>query len=98
MEYAEKGDLLDHIKRRGCIRESKAKLILLQLLDAVDFCHKQGVIHRDLKCENVLINKNNEVKLTDFGFAKFNPNNELCKTFCGSAAYAAIEILQGNRR
>ncbi|EDO37143.1 predicted protein [Nematostella vectensis] len=95
MELATRGDLLEYIRYRGCVRERKAKKVFSQLLQAVKYCHQQGVIHRDLKCENVLLDIGDNVKLTDFGFSKLNPRKELCKTFCGSAAYAAIEILQG---
>ena len=50
---------------------------------------------RDLKCENILLDVHNNVKLTDFGFCRFYEVGNLSKTFCGSAAYAAPEILQG---
>jgi serine kinase len=49
----------------------------------------------DLKCENVLLDKNFDVKLSDFGFARIIQINELSHTYCGSAAYASCEILQG---
>ena len=95
MELATGGDLLEYIKKHGCVREDKARAIFSQIVEAVRFCHANGVIHRDLKCENVLLDSQHNVMLTDFGFAKFNPRKELCKTFCGSAAYAAYEILKG---
>ena len=50
---------------------------------------------RDLKCENILLDVNNNVKLSDFGFSRFFHPGDLSRTFCGSAAYAAPEILQG---
>ncbi len=52
-------------------------------------------IKGDLKCENVLLDKNFDVKLSDFGFARVIQINELSHTYCGSAAYASCEILQG---
>ena len=51
--------------------------------------------HRDLKCENLLLDNSNLIKVTDFGFARQFEAGDLSKTFCGSAAYAAPEILQG---
>ena len=47
------------------------------------------------KCENILLCSNNQIKIADFGFARFLPANEMSTTFCGSAAYAAPELLQG---
>ena len=61
------------------------------LIDFVCFCISIG----DLKCENVLLDKNFDVKLSDFGFARVIQTNELSHTYCGSAAYASCEILQG---
>lgn len=52
-------------------------------------------MHRDLKCENILLSKKNQIKLADFGFARVLVPPQLSKTFCGSAAYAAPELLQG---
>lgn len=51
--------------------------------------------YRDLKCENLLLDVNNTIKISDFGFARRFELGEMCRTFCGSAAYAAPEILQG---
>lgn len=96
MDIASGGDLLSYIKSRGFVKENLAKKIFLQLLEAVKHCHGHGVLHRDLKCENILLDEGNNVKITDFGFAKHYDKSALCKTFCGSAAYAAYEILKGN--
>lgn len=52
-------------------------------------------MYRDLKCENLLLDVNNTIKISDFGFARRFEVGEMCRTFCGSAAYAAPEILQG---
>ena len=50
---------------------------------------------RDMKCENLLLDAHNNVKISDFGFCRSVEQGDLCKTYCGSAAYAAPEILQG---
>lgn len=96
MDIAAGGDLLDYIKTNGFVKETLSKKVFQQMLQAVKYCHKNGVLHRDLKCENILLDEGINVKITDFGFAKQFNKSELCKTFCGSAAYAAYEILKGN--
>lgn len=101
MEYAEKGSLLDFIQREGYIDEMRAKKWFRQLVDAIDYCHERGVVHRDIKCENLLIDKDYNIKLSDFGFARghmrFKSGNQtpVSDTFCGSYAYASPEILKG---
>ncbi|XP_060639511.2 testis-specific serine/threonine-protein kinase 3 [Anolis sagrei] len=96
MELAEDGDVFDCVLQGGPLPEGRAKALFLQLVDAIRYCHSCGVAHRDLKCENALLQGFN-LKLTDFGFAKLLPKNrkELSQTFCGSTAYAAPEVLQG---
>lgn len=71
-----------------------------QMVEGIGYCHSKGVVHRDLKCENVLLDKNNNVKITDFGFARANltkPDGTrvLSRTYCGSYSYAAPEVLTG---
>lgn len=96
MELAEDGDVFDCVLQGGPLPESRAKALFRQLVEAIRYCHSCGVAHRDLKCENALLQGFN-LKLTDFGFAKLLPKNrkELSQTFCGSTAYAAPEVLQG---
>lgn len=100
MEYAEKGSLLDAIRREHYIEESRARKWFQQLVDVVEYCHDRGVVHRDIKCENLLMDNGYNIKLSDFGFAKGHnktKNNQmaLSETFCGSYAYASPEILRG---
>ncbi|CAF0962089.1 unnamed protein product [Didymodactylos carnosus] len=90
-----KTDLLDYIKLFGRLTEDKARKMFAQLISAVDYLHSINIVHRDLKCENVLLDKNFDVKLSDFGFARILESNEYSSTYCGSAAYASCEILQG---
>ncbi|XP_020377052.1 testis-specific serine/threonine-protein kinase 1-like [Rhincodon typus] len=100
MELGVQGDLLEFIKTRGALPEEVSRKMFRQLALAVKHCHELGVVHRDLKCENLLLDKDFNVKLSDFGFAKRCSTDDqgrplLSKTFCGSAAYAAPEVLQG---
>ncbi|NXT81462.1 TSSK3 kinase, partial [Zapornia atra] len=96
MELAEDGDIFDYVLREGPLPEPHAKELFCQLVEAIRYCHGCGVAHRDLKCENTLL-QGHTLKLTDFGFAKLLPRDrrELSWTFCGSTAYAAPEVLQG---
>ncbi|NXJ84260.1 TSSK1 kinase, partial [Trogon melanurus] len=100
MELGEKGDLLNYINMTGAMKEEVARAKFQQLASAVKYCHDLDVVHRDLKCENVLLDVDLNIKLTDFGFSKFLSRDEhgrtiLSETFCGSAAYAAPEVLEG---
>ncbi|XP_054262245.1 testis-specific serine/threonine-protein kinase 3-like [Macrosteles quadrilineatus] len=102
IEYAENGSLLDVIKKESRIEEDpRARKWFCQLRDAVNYCHDEGVVHRDIKCENLLLDKSHNLKVTDFGFARghMKPKNGglpvLSETFCGSYAYASPEILKG---
>ncbi|XP_022089018.1 testis-specific serine/threonine-protein kinase 1-like [Acanthaster planci] len=95
MELAGHGDLLEYIKLRGALPEAKARNFFRQLLDGVSYLHNKNIVHRDLKCENLLLDGHNNIKITDFGFSRRITKSDLSKTFCGSAAYAAPEILLG---
>lgn len=100
MEIAENGDLLDAIKLRKHIDLELAGNWFRQLHDGISYMHNLNIVHRDLKCENLLLDKNNNIKVSDFGFAKLYEKTiagqvVLSDTFCGSYAYAPPEILRG---
>ncbi|XP_012325522.1 testis-specific serine/threonine-protein kinase 1 [Aotus nancymaae] len=100
MELAVQGDLLELIKTRGALQEDEARKKFHQLSLAMKYCHDLDVVHRDLKCDNLLLDKDFNIKLSDFSFSKRclrddNGRMTLSKTFCGSPAYAAPEVLQG---
>jgi len=101
MEWAENGDLLSFIKHNGAQKNPDAKRLFGDICRGVSYCHSIDIVHRDLKCENLLMTKDNRVKITDFGFSRFctdalTGRRILSRTYCGSAAYAAPEILKGN--
>eukprot|EP01147_Barroeca_monosierra_P010969 gene10969-3041_t len=96
MQYAQGGDLLDFINKNGTLTEERARTLFGQIVDAMVFAHKLGIYHRDLKCENILLDENGNALVSDFGFAVVvdDPSTWLM-THCGSYAYAAPEILNG---
>ncbi|KAL1337291.1 hypothetical protein HN51_031949 [Arachis hypogaea] len=97
MELCEGGELLDRIlDRGGRYTEDDAKVILLQILDVVAFCHLQGVVHRDLKPENFLFVSKQEdalMKAIDFGLSDFVRPDQRLNDIVGSAYYVAPEVL-----
>ncbi|XP_072305912.1 NUAK family SNF1-like kinase 1 [Eucyclogobius newberryi] len=95
MEYASKGELYDYIQERRRLPETEARTIFRQITSAVHFLHKNGVVHRDLKLENILLDQDLNVKLADFGLSNHFQKGTLLQTFCGSPLYAAPEIVQG---
>lgn len=99
MRYAENGDLLDFVKRNGMILEQNAREWFRQMASGLQYLHAKQIAHRDLKCENILLSKRYNVKLADFGFARYCTDSDghrvLSQTYCGSAAYAAPEVVGG---
>ncbi|KRX91901.1 5'-AMP-activated protein kinase catalytic subunit alpha-2 [Trichinella pseudospiralis] len=96
MEYMSGGDLGEYIHKNGKLQEHEARRIFQQLISAVDYCHRHKVVHRDLKLENLLLDSENNIKLTDFGLSNFIKDGKLLKTSCGSLNYAAPELLHGH--
>ncbi|KAL3267268.1 hypothetical protein HHI36_011401 [Cryptolaemus montrouzieri] len=100
MRYGENGDLLEFVLKRGAISEAQARVWLRQMALGIQYLHDMDIAHRDLKCENILITNNYNVKLADFGFARFVTDSTgkriSSETYCGSLSYAAPEILKGN--
>jgi protein-serine/threonine kinase len=95
LEYASGGELFDYILDHRFLKESLACRLFAQLVSGVDYMHSKGIVHRDLKLENLLLDKHKNIIITDFGFVNSfqNSNNDLMKTSCGSPCYAAPELV-----
>ncbi|NXS11601.1 TSSK2 kinase, partial [Neodrepanis coruscans] len=99
MELGVRGSLLNYLSIEGPMDEGFARIKFQQLISAVKHCHDLDFAHRDLKCDNILLDSDLNFKLTDFGFSKHlardaNGKTILSNTFCGSLAYSAPELLE----
>ncbi|KAG2232997.1 hypothetical protein INT48_001060 [Thamnidium elegans] len=93
MEYVNGGQLLDYIISHGKLKEKQARQFARQIVSALDYCHRNSIVHRDLKIENILISQSGNIKIIDFGLSNlFSPRSSL-STFCGSLYFAAPELL-----
>lgn len=93
-EKAPGGEILDYIVAHGTLPEKEVRKYIRQLVSAVDHLQANGVVHRDLKAENVLLDEHLNVKVIDFGLSNKFCNDPLA-TQCGSPAYTAPELLGG---
>ncbi|KAF9953771.1 hypothetical protein BGZ65_004468, partial [Modicella reniformis] len=95
IEYASGGELFDHILAHRYLRERDACRLFAQLMSGVHYLHSKQIVHRDLKLENLLLDKNRNIIITDFGFANHfdSASRDLMSTSCGSPCYAAPELV-----
>ncbi|UKZ49029.1 hypothetical protein TrVGV298_003267 [Trichoderma virens] len=78
LEYASGGELFDYILNHRYLKDNSARRLFSQLVSGVGYLHKKGIVHRDLKLENLLLDRNRNIIITDFGFANtFDPHDEL---------------------
>ncbi|KAG0228715.1 hypothetical protein BGW42_002040 [Actinomortierella wolfii] len=95
IEYASGGELFDHILAHRYLKERDACRLFAQLMSGVHYLHSKHIVHRDLKLENLLLDRNRNIIITDFGFAnQFDSSSrDLMSTSCGSPCYAAPELV-----
>ena len=85
-----------HLRQSNRFSEDRARFYAAEIVLALECLHKNAVIYRDLKPENVLLDTEGHIKLTDFGLSKINKKgNDLTYTFCGTPEYLAPEVVVG---
>lgn len=92
-ELCSGGELFDYLAEKGRLVEDEVRVLFGQLCLAVAYVHDKGIVHRDLKLENVLLDERCRVKLGDFGFTREFDKNSLLETYCGTTGYASPEML-----
>ena len=96
MEYISGGNLQNFVKKRRKLCEKTAKILFRQIIQGIRYIHSRGIVHRDIKLENILLDLNNIIKICDFGVGKLIKPNTILKDQCGTPIYMAPEILKGN--
>jgi eukaryotic-like serine/threonine-protein kinase len=97
MEYVDGGSCAEILRDRGAIEPEQAVDILVQSCRGLEYAHRNGVVHRDVKPGNLLVNNEGTVKLADFGIAKAAEQSDITKvgSVIGTAAYLAPEVSRG---
>lgn len=95
MELAQGGELFAKLSRCRRFSESTARRYFQQVVSALRFCHQNGVVHRDIKPQNLLLDHNGLLKITDFGLSALSEHkiDGLMQTACGTPAYSAPEVV-----
>jgi len=94
MNYISRGELFSLVNEYGCLPEKVVRIYVAEIALAIDFLHNAGVVHRDLKTTNILLDKDGHAVIIDFGLAKWLHRTERTNTFCGTPQYMAPEILK----
>ena len=96
MEYCEGKDLMDYILTKTRLSELESLKFFQQLINALFYLHSQNISHRDVKIDNMLLDRNKDLKLVDFGLSTKYTDDTLLDQPCGTVVYAAPEVLDGN--
>ena len=70
MELCAGGDLLNYVRKRRKLKEDSAKYVFRQVVEGLQYCHSKGIVHRDMKLDNLLLDESGTVKICDFGVSR----------------------------
>ena len=93
MPFVRGGELYKIFKAQKRLPEPVVKFYALQIVMAIGYLHTKGIMHRDLKLENILIDETGYLKIIDYGLAKTLQQDNTTKTFCGTPEYLAPEMV-----
>ena len=97
MDFCPGGELFYHLHNLGRLTEEQSRFYISEILLGLEYLHSHNIVYRDLKPENVLLDLDGHIKLTDFGLSKenFEPGHR-ANSFCGSPEYMSPEMLRGS--
>jgi 5'-AMP-activated protein kinase catalytic alpha subunit len=95
MEYCEGKEIMDYILTKTRLSELESLKYFQQLINTLFYLHSQNIAHRDVKIDNILLDKNHDLKLIDFGLSTKYTDDSLLDQPCGTIVYAAPEVLEG---
>jgi serine/threonine protein kinase len=94
IDFLNGGELFTHLRREGRFDEKRAAFYSAEILLAIDCLHSHDILYRDLKPENVLLDVDGHLKITDFGLSKLGiKGTKSTNTFCGTPEYLAPEVV-----
>jgi serine/threonine protein kinase len=95
MPFVRGGELYKILMQEKRFPEPVVKFYIAQIVMAIGHLHSKGIMHRDLKLENILVSENGYLRIIDYGLAKLSSETSLAQTYCGTPEYLAPEMIQG---
>lgn len=93
MPFIRGGELFTIYAAKGRFDEATVKFYAAQLVLGLEYLHQKGIVHRDMKLENILLDEEGYIKIIDYGLAKKLSGNQVATTLCGTPEYLAPEML-----